>query len=119
MTDTTTENAEEHEEELHDETYGSYDEHPHTSIEMTYEQYQEGALEVLERRLGPPIAYEYRNGVLYLWGEHLDEKLLRQCGDSAFDVKQEHKHYDFFEAARAADQVESKFVFAEVENGAA
>lgn len=100
--------------ELSDDLFGDFDEQPSAEILMTFEEYNEVADDVLGFKFGPPIAWEYADGILYLWGEKLDEDMLAEAATYCSEVKEEHIAYEFPELARAADRVASKFTSAEV-----
>lgn len=90
---------------LTDEQYGDYDAKQHVDIDLTNYQYNEVVRQVLEYQLGPAIAWEYDGGMLFMWGDNLDQDLLRDLTDAINDYEQQMArdgHYQSAEAARAA-----------------
>lgn len=98
------------------ERYGRYEDTPHAEVEMHSGEYHEGAKEALSFRLGPPIAWEYDDGTLYLWGENLTEDMLTAIADACHEVESEYKHDAIYGAADAARRAVSKVSRAEVEH---
>jgi hypothetical protein len=106
-------------ENLSHEHYGEFHEVPHTRIDCSWMDWAETAQEVLEYKIGPPVAWEFTDDALHLWGEQLDEELLRDLSDACHDLKQESSAMDMFEAAQSASRMESKFIGADIEAPAA
>lgn len=99
---------------LEHDHYGAFDEHPHATIDLGYSTWLDSVQQVLEYRLGPPIAWEYADGTLYLWGEHFDRETLRAISSGCHDLEQEHAEDAIYGAAQAADRAESKLLDAEI-----
>lgn len=90
---------------LTSEQYGDYDDTPHADIDLTHQQYHEVVRQVLQYQLGPPVAWEYDGGMLFVWGDHLDRGLLRDLTDAVNEYERQMAqdgHYETAEAARAA-----------------
>ena len=82
-----------------DETYGEYAETPHTDILLNFTAWDHVVSQVLEYQLGPPIAWEYDGGVLFLWGDELNEDLLWEIADGCNELEQQYSRGGHYEAA--------------------
>jgi len=78
---------------------------------------KETAKQALSYRVGPAcnwaFFYTRRSEKLVLWGEHLDETTLRRLGNACHELQQEHADMAMYDAAKGADRMEGKFVFAD------
>ena len=99
---------------LNHETYGHYNETPHADIDLTFQQWHEVVKPVLEFQIGPPVAWLYEGGMLFVWGENLDGSLIRDIADACNDAEREHADDGFYEAAEAARGAASWIVRADV-----
>lgn len=78
------------------------------------------ALEVLQYRVGPYVNFAFfrtwrEERKLVMWGEKLSEQMLRQLGDACHELEQEYSEMAMYDAAKAADRMEGKFVFTDYE----
>jgi hypothetical protein len=94
--------------------YGRFDNHPRTEVEMSFAEWNEAAKQALEYKLGPPIAWEYDEGALYLWGEWLNDTMLNRIADACRQIEREHADMAIYEAAETARRAASKISRAEV-----
>lgn len=79
---------------------------------------KEIAKDVLDYRVGPACNWEFfrarRGTKLILWGDTVDEELLRTLGDATHEYEQEMAGGAMYDSASAADRLEGNFVFNEI-----
>jgi len=94
---------------------------PHAVVDLNSGAGTETARHVLEYLVGPPCNWEFfytRRGELrlVLWGEHFEERYLRDLADASHRREQEMSDMDMYGAAQEASKTESAFHRAEVHN---
>lgn len=93
----------------------------HAVVDLNNGAGTETARYVLEYLVGPPCNWEFfhtRRGELslVLWGEHFEERYLRDLADASHRRRQEMSDMDMYGAAQGASRTESAFHRAEVHN---
>ena len=78
---------------------------------------REWATQVIDYRVGPPVNYAFfrtpRSQKLVLWGEHMEERWLKELSSACHELEQENSDRAMYEAAREADRMEGEFLRAE------
>lgn len=100
--------------ELEHEHYGHYNETPHADLELTTDEWLEGVQQVLVYQIGPPVAWHYEGGICFIWGDQLDEQLLREIADACNDLEQEFARDGMYDAAQSAERAASQVIRADV-----
>ncbi|WP_436348816.1 hypothetical protein [Natronorubrum sp. FCH18a] len=72
------------------------------------------AKEVIEYRVGPPVNYAFfrtlRGEKLVLWGDHMQERWLKELSTACHGLEQEYSEMAMYDAAREADRMEGEFL---------
>lgn len=93
----------------------------HAIVDLNRGAGSETARHVLEYIVGPPCNWEFfytpRGELrLILWGEHFEERYLRDLADASHSREQEMSEMDMYGAAQEASKTEGAFHRAEVHN---